>query len=53
MAESTVLTGLYAIGAQAAAVIVLVYVVVALIGVRAHAAPLTSHDPAPSRPRRT
>ena len=52
MAESTLLTGLYAVGIQAAAVIVLVYVVVALIGARAYSAPITSHEPAPTHPRR-
>jgi hypothetical protein len=52
MAESNLLTGLYAVGVQAAAVIVLVYVVVAMIGARASRAPITSHEPTPTHPRR-
>jgi hypothetical protein len=34
MADSSLLTGLYAVAVQAAAVVVLVYVVVALLSVR-------------------
>jgi hypothetical protein len=34
MADFSLLTGLYAVGVQAVAVLVLVYVVVALLGVR-------------------
>jgi len=48
MATSMLLTGLYAAGVQAAAVVVLVYVVVALMGARVFAAPLAqSPDQAP------
>ena len=49
MADSTLLTGLFAAGIQAAGVIVLVYVVVALIGGRAIPAPLAdAPEPPPS-----
>jgi hypothetical protein len=41
MSDSALLTGLYAAGVQAAAVIVLVYVVVALMGTRMLSGPLT------------
>jgi hypothetical protein len=41
MSDSALLTGLYAAGVQAAAVIVLVYVVVALMGTRTVPSPLT------------
>jgi hypothetical protein len=41
MADSSLLTGLYAVGVQAAAVVVLVYVVAALLGVRL---PRARHD---------
>ena len=49
MPESTLLTGLLAAGIQAAGVVVLVYVVVALMGARP-AAPLT--NPADAGPPR-
>ena len=52
MATSMLLTGLFAAGVQAAAVVVLVYVVVALIGGRVFAAPLT-HAPEPAPPTST
>jgi membrane protein implicated in regulation of membrane protease activity len=51
MSDSALLTGLYAAGVQAAAVIVLVYVVVALMGTRNFAHPHDSAQPHP-RPRR-
>jgi hypothetical protein len=41
MTDSALLTGLYAVGIQAAAVVALVYVVVALLGARALSTPLT------------
>jgi hypothetical protein len=48
MATSMLLTGLYAAGVQAAAVVVLVYVVFALMGARVFAAPLAqAPDPTP------
>ncbi len=48
MATSMLLTGLYAAGVQAAAVVVLVYVVVALMGARVFTAPLVqSPEPTP------
>jgi hypothetical protein len=51
MADSSLLTGLYAAGIQAAAVVVLVYVVVALMGARFVSTPLTQPtEPAPPRP---
>jgi len=53
MASSMWLTGLYAAGVQAAAVVVLVYVVVALMGARAFQTPLThSPDATPQTPAR-
>jgi hypothetical protein len=52
MATSMLLTGLFAAGVQAAAVIVLVYVVVALLGARVFTAPLT-HASEPSPPANT
>jgi hypothetical protein len=52
MAGFELLTGLYAVGAQIAAVVVLVYVVVALMGVRQLPAAMTHpHDPDAPRPR--
>ena len=52
MAGFELLTGLYAVGVQIAAVVVLVYVVVALMGARQFPAPLTHpHDAEAQRPR--
>lgn len=50
MAGFELLTGLYAAGVQIAAVVVLVYVVVALMGAGRLPGPLT-HDPDEQRPR--
>ena len=49
MATSMLLTGLYAAGVQAAAVVVLVYVVVALMRARAFGAPF-AQAPEPTPP---
>jgi hypothetical protein len=52
MAGFELLTGLYAVGVQIAAVVVLVYVVVALMGARQLPGPLTHpRDPDEQRPR--
>jgi hypothetical protein len=52
MAGFELITGLYAAGVQIAAVVVLVYVVVALMGAGRLATPLThSHDADEQRPR--
>lgn len=49
MATSMLLTGLYAAGVQAAAVVVLVYVVVALMGARVFGTAL-AQSPEPTPP---
>lgn len=50
MAGSTLLTGLYAAGVLAAAVVALVFVVVALMGAPTLTPVTHPHDPAPPQP---